>query len=96
MWDSEVGHVCHWCGKYVMGKRGPKTGNHLFCCNACKMAHRRAFAKWLKNSVTQGAPAGGPLVKRAGDKSNADRGPMKVLTGGRPKTAASLKAIKDA
>ena len=71
MWGNPLGDNCHWCGKRVTAKRYPKSGNHLFCCNAHKMAHARAFAKWQKNSVTQAAPAGSDLVKRDLAKSNA-------------------------
>jgi len=57
MW-SDVGNRCHWCGVDCVGKPQPKTGEHRFCCDACRIAHHRAFKTWTANRVTHGARSG--------------------------------------
>lgn len=68
---NPLGEKCHWCGKEMRPKRYPSQGNHLFCGNACKMAHFRAFTKWRKRSVTQKAGGRPGLVSSPGLMSNA-------------------------
>ena len=46
-WGFLHNEHCHWCGKAFYPKKPTQT--HTFCCNACKMAHHRAY----KNYVTQ-------------------------------------------
>jgi hypothetical protein len=50
MWrELKLGDHCHWCGAEVPYGHIPRTGKHLFCPNQgkCKMAHARAYAKYL-------------------------------------------------
>ena len=97
-WDRDdwFGKYCHWCGERCEGKRPPKTGRHRFCCDACKMAHARAFAAWEKNrarnGVTRGARApisesGGP-----GAKSNVKRSTRRPRPAGRIAGRAGSKS----
>jgi len=71
MYDGELGRLCHWCGKYVTGKRFPKCGKHMFCCDGHKMAHARAFAKWSKRCVTAGRISTSPPGCCSSSKGNA-------------------------
>jgi len=36
---------CHWCGGYA--KRYKSYDKHIFCSNRCKMAHYRAYKKYV-------------------------------------------------
>ncbi len=71
MWTEPKGVYCHWCGADVRPERYPSTGKHLFCCDGHKMAHARAYAKWLKRCVTDRAARHVGLVAGEIEKSNA-------------------------
>lgn len=36
---------CHWCGS--VAKRPKTKRTHVFCSNRCKMAHRRAYHRYV-------------------------------------------------
>jgi hypothetical protein len=73
MWIN-AGDLCHWCGEKVDPmKRAPKTGKHAFCSNAHKMAHARAFAKWLKRCVTPTSGPGDDQAQLLDGKGNAKK-----------------------
>ena len=57
----------------------PKVGGHRFCCDACRIAHNRAFRIWSKNRVTHGAISATPGSSGPGRKRNTKRGKRRVL-----------------
>ncbi len=43
--------TCHWCGSST---RVPKfEQKHVFCCNRCKMAHWRAYNRYVTRITRQ-------------------------------------------
>jgi len=71
-----LGVHCHWCGEDLGARNDPKTGKHLFCGDACKMAHHRAYHRWLRNRVTLGSGPGidrGDLVSSKRNEIDADQ-----------------------
>jgi len=68
----DLGEYCHWCGAAVSYGHGPRTGKHLFCRNKgkCKMAHVRAYAKYLRR-VTPTSTPGGDVASSSGANGNA-------------------------
>jgi hypothetical protein len=55
----EVGRRCHWCGVRVSHHDAVRSGKHLFCCDAHKVALHRAYQRYRANCrVTAGSSIG--------------------------------------
>jgi hypothetical protein len=73
MYGYRLGTCCHWCGEIITARRAPKSGKHVFCNDAHKMALTRAFAKWLKRSVTAGSGSRPGQADQLQENGNAKR-----------------------
>lgn len=66
--------VCHWCGGEIpMGMQSKRRGLHDFCCTAHRVAHHRAYTRWLATRVTSEARCSDQAAAASRSKRNSDK-----------------------